>query len=131
MCVVLLSAVAACTHAGPVQEARRRLLGWVGASHFFSVNEHLTSKTCSRCHRKVKQLYKPRLHRALYAVTRCRDHRCDRIWNRDTNAARNMRHILHAKIQDPAAPRPQAFQRRQHAAAVAGVAGGAGAAAPG
>ena len=41
-------------HAGPVQEARRRLQLWVGFSRFFSVDEFRTSKTCSRCHGEVR-----------------------------------------------------------------------------
>ena len=102
-------------HAGPVQEARRRLQLWVGFSRFFSVDEFRTSKTCSRCHGEVERVYKPLLQQRIWAVTRCTG--CGAVWNRDVNAARNMRHIVVARISNPAAERPAAFRRPQQGAA--------------
>ena len=65
------------------------------------VDERYTSKTCSTCGRRALANAKVFLPfekvYALHAVVYC--NKCNRVWQRDTNAARNIRSIAILAVQ--------------------------------
>ena len=55
------------------------------------VPEFRTSKTCSKCQTMTLENVREAGGNALHAVVKCKN--CTTVWNRDVNAARNIRYI--------------------------------------
>ena len=86
---------------------------------FVAVGECNTSQKCSACSRKMAsvmgwEVRNERVRRErIHAVKVCPN--CSTTWNRDTNAARNIRTILRGRGERPAAFMPARRQRRGRA----------------
>jgi hypothetical protein len=74
------------------------------------VNEDYPSQLCSECHQKVNPMYSENSREAIYSVRRCVTANCQHtLWNRDTNAARNIMHIFLHELTH--GERPEVFTR--------------------
>lgn len=72
-------------------------------------NEFNTSQVCSTCH-DWRRLGSPGTHLNVdhpHFIRRCKSNECGKVWNRDVNAARNMRDL--GRIQYYNFPRPALF----------------------
>ena len=67
----------------------------------YVVNEDYTSQLCSQCHEMLEPMYREKKCKAIYSVRRCVTANCPRtLWNRDTNAARNILFLLHIFLHE-------------------------------
>lgn len=76
------------------------------------IDEYNTSKICSKCRHRMKNVEeRPSFHghkERIHAVVKC-DY-CSTVWNRDVNAARNMRYLF-IYMAMHGNERPEAFRR--------------------
>jgi hypothetical protein len=93
------------TPKAPVKKFRRafKKMGFT----ILEIDEYRTSKCCSSCGHVTENLHYggARCHQ----VVRCGNSECEVVWQRDCNAARNMRAILLTMLHDQ--PRPVALRR--------------------
>jgi hypothetical protein len=69
------------------------------------IDEHLTSKRCSGCcssNHKCKNVKYNGIH--CHQVIRCTNSECEEVWQRDLNAARNIRNVLMAFLDTQQRP---------------------------
>jgi len=96
----------------PVRTFRRELRKHVTV---IRIDEFRTSKTCSECHHRVKKIkhhhHKNQRQESLecHEVVRCSNSECNKYWQRDVNASRNMYTLLCA--QRDGLGRPAVFAR--------------------
>jgi hypothetical protein len=64
---------------------------------FYAEQEHYTSQRCSDDHSKLVPMRDEGGQNEIYGVRRCEAAGCRKTWNRDVNAARNMRKIFMAE----------------------------------
>lgn len=98
------------TPKAPVKRFRRafKKMGFT----IVKVDEYRTSKCCSVCGHVTKNASYGGVR--CHQVVHCRNSECGLFWQRDCNAARNMRNILLTMLQGQ--PRPEALQRRRKVA---------------
>ncbi|PNH01191.1 hypothetical protein TSOC_012934, partial [Tetrabaena socialis] len=81
------------------------------------IDEYLTSQICARCGQRKLKAYKPLDVKRAHALKRCSN--CGILWNRDVNAALNIRLLTLCELRGML--RPPALRRPQRDAAAGGL----------
>ncbi len=80
------------------------------------VDEFRTSKRCSKCHAEADE------YKRLWSVKKCTSNLCLTLWNRDVNAARNIRNMFVYR-NDNNGESPEPFKRKKKKDNVSGCEG--------